>query len=150
MKKITEHDVMQKFGINTAHHQMQNGEFRFRLIDNNGIGYVRTHSGDIGSWQNSHFHIAHAETYIVQRKWIMVATLSPQNDLMLLPLEEGEIWTSDLRSAHNVFMPAGAITHTIKHGSGSSQDWHTNCETEMLDQKSKILNEKNLQKFRSH
>ena len=62
-----------------------------------------------------------------------IATLSDNEELKLLALEAGEIWTSERGLAHNVFMPASVITHTVKHGTGSEHDWLTNSDTELLD-----------------
>jgi hypothetical protein len=145
MKEITSKVADQEFGVRTAHHKMANGETRFRLIDGNGIGYVRTQAGIVGSWQNSHFHLAHSETYIVQKKWVVIATLSAQQSMELLKLEEGHVWTSAPNLAHNVFMSGGSITHTVKHGKGSRDDWFTNQETDLLDQKSQSLTEQFLE-----
>ena len=66
MKSVTDATARKTFGVSTVHQKMENGEVRFRLIDKHGLGYVRTHAGERGSWQNSHFHLTHAETYIVQ------------------------------------------------------------------------------------
>ena len=140
MSRITEDEAAERYGISPRHNVMPNNECRFRLMDKNGIGYVRTDAGDDGAWQNSHMHARVRETYIVQSGWIAVATLV-DGDLYIDLLQEGAIWTSPINVLHNVYMSAGAITHVVKHGSGGADDWLTNHEADLLDQLTRNLSE---------
>lgn len=139
--KISEKEAAASFGITTNHELMPNGERRFRLVDERGLGYIRTEAGNQGYWQNGHFHRSITETYIVQSGWIAVATLNAQGDVEMRKIERGETWTAPMFQAHTVFMSAGAVTHVVKHGDGSSADWNTSEDTETLDFKTKAMDE---------
>jgi len=134
----------EKLGINYASNRMDNGEYRFRLMDNSpnaGWGYILTKmpEGDNGGWQNSHYHKGLQETYIVQKGWIGFAELQPDGSVKMVVCRPGELITTKPGCAHNVFMSSGAITHTIKHGDCSiPNDWFGSQE---LDDKTKRLTE---------
>jgi hypothetical protein len=40
--------------------------------------------------------------------------------------------------SHNVYLPAGAVIHTVKHGEASETDWHEDLE---LDRTTKPITE---------
>ena len=141
MRRISENEAFKKNGIKTLHSVMDNYERRYRLLDENGIGYVRTDAGDTGAWQNSHLHRHLLETYIVQKNWIGFAILSDDRQLHIRLLKEGEILTTPLGVAHNIYMPTNSITHVVKHGLGNSDDWETNEDTLLLDQLTQPLSE---------
>jgi hypothetical protein len=129
--------ALERFGISTEHTEMPNGEKRFRLTDQRGLGYVMTVAGSEGGWQNSHYHKLLIETYIVQEEWLGVATLADDGELLLQRLSVGEVWSAGLGIAHNIYMPCGSISHVVKHGKKGVGDWHTNSLTEKLDRLTK-------------
>jgi hypothetical protein len=139
MSEIGPKDALERFGISTTHHLMPNGETRFRLVDRDGAGYVRTEAGEAGAWQNSHLHRRMVETYIVQAGWVAVAQLSQNNELEITVLREGNVLSASPGVAHNVYMPAGAITHVVKHGTNTADDWVTSQATALLDLLTKPL-----------
>ncbi|MEQ1755334.1 MAG: hypothetical protein ABL973_14530 [Micropepsaceae bacterium] len=139
MTRISPEAAEELFGISASHEVMDSGERRFRLIDQNGLGYVRTEAGSFGGWQNSHFHKLLVETYIVQSGWIAVATISENSVVEIEILKSGNIWTAPIDLAHNVYMAASSVTHTVKHGVGSANDWQTSIKTIRLDAMTKHL-----------
>lgn len=139
MNEISPKNAQERYGISTAHQIMPNGEIRFRLVDRNGIGYMRTEAGRTGAWQNSHLHKHMKETYVVQAGWIAVAQLSGDGKVEIKVFREGDVWTASPGVAHNIYMPAGSITHVVKHGAGTMDDWATSEATELLDRLSKLL-----------
>lgn len=120
--------------------RMQNGEYRFRCFDeNDGYGYALTKMpASVGGWQNSHYHKSVVETYIVQNGWIGFACLD--SDILQLALyRAGEVVTTEINQSHNIFMPTGAVIHTVKHGDCSTpNDWFASPD---LDAKTKHLTE---------
>lgn len=141
MPTISEAEAASVYGMATSHEQMPNRERRFRLMDREGIGYVRTEAGEQGAWQNSHAHYRISETYIVQKGWIAVALLNGSGALTLRILRAGDVWTSEIGEVHNIYMPANAITHVVKHGAGGTHDWVTNELSEILDRETRALPE---------
>jgi mannose-6-phosphate isomerase-like protein (cupin superfamily) len=124
-------------GIIVNGEQMSNGEIRFRMIDRDGNGYIRTET-TVGGWQNSHSHKTLSETYVVERGWMGFAKLVDKN-LAVTVLSKGGMVTTPVGICHNVYLPAGAIIHTIKHGGICEQsDWFP-CPH--LDELSKKLSE---------
>ncbi len=110
---VAKHDVM------TA-----NGERRFRLQkEDDGTAYIRTEASNSGGWQNSHHHNSCTETYIVQSGWMAAAELRG-GEAMLTLYKEGEIYSTEAGVVHNVYLPAGAVIHTVKHGPAAKGDWH--------------------------
>lgn len=107
---------------------MDNGELRFRLMkngDDSGFGYILTEMPEKGggAWQNSHYHRGVLETYIVQKRWIASAELV-KGAVTIRIHRENEIFTTQPEVHHNIYMPSGAIIHTVKHGDCSLQhDW---------------------------
>ena len=55
MREISSEQARQ-MGIDTAHHEMDNGERRFRLMRNQDSSYILTSSAEAEGWQNSHVH----------------------------------------------------------------------------------------------
>ncbi len=104
-------------GIKTPCNQMDNGEYRFRMMAPDGSGYIRTAmpENDCG-WQNGHHHGGVMETVIVQSGWIGVVELLPDGKRKVGVCKKGDIWTSHPEISHNIYMPAGAVTHCVKHG----------------------------------
>ena len=116
------HEEAEKLGVTANHEIMDSGEARFRLQSDDGSSYVRTVAGDRGSWQSSHRHAEVMESYIVQLGWIVIAELATGKLLMKI-LMPGEVATSPPNTPHNVYVAAGAIFHTIKHGQSVGADW---------------------------
>ena len=129
-----------RHGIRTSFQRMDNGELRFRLMDEEGCGYIRTVMGPIGSWQNAHVHRRTLETYIVQSGWIALAQLR-DGDLELRIHSEGALLTIEPEMPHNVYLSARTVIHTVKHGQCHPDDWQTSPD---LDQLSKEYSEPDL------
>jgi hypothetical protein len=121
--------------------QMDNGEYRLRLMREN-YGYIMTIAGKEGAWQNSHYHNGVRETYIVQTGWMAMAELEDDGSVIFHVFKEGGIVTTEPGMVHNVYLPAGAVIHTVKHGDVSAEnDWHASPE---LDVKTKLVTEEQL------
>jgi len=120
---------------------MDNGEYRFRLVADDGSGYVRTVAPGTGAWQNSHYHKYVVETYIVQSGWVAIVEL--QNDsLTWYLLMPGEILTTRAHVPHNMYMAGDSVTHTVKHGpTTDGSDWHPSPE---LDRRTKHVSENDI------
>ena len=119
-------------GIVTFHEVMANGERRFRLKKSDGTAYIRTEASAGSGWQGSHFHRHVRETYIVQAGWMAFAELV-DGALSLCLFEANEIVTSRPGIVHNVYLPDGAVIHTVKHGSASGSDRLTDETTKAFD-----------------
>jgi hypothetical protein len=134
-------------GINFPCNQMENGEYRFRCMDNSspaaGWGYILTKMPmNSFGWQNSHHHNGIMETYIVQKGWIGFAELLANGKIKISVYRPGELFTTMPGHDHNVFMSAGSTIHTVKHGDCSiSKDWIASPE---LDIKTKNLSESDI------
>lgn len=136
-------DAVRASGITTHHERMENGELRFRLIADDGSGYIRTIAGEAGGWQNSHYHEAALETYIAQQGWMALAELVDHEVRwhFLLP---GDVYTTQLKIPHNVYLPAHAIIHTVKHGTvAGGVDWHADS---VLDSMTKPVTEEEIRR----
>lgn len=118
-------------GVVCAHERMDNGELRFRLRSPDGSAYIRTVAGTIGAWQKSHFHKTVRETYIVQDGWMAMATLR-QKKPVIQRFAAGGIVTTKPFEHHNVYLPAHAVIHTVKHGNGEGNDWWKSLELDEL------------------
>lgn len=125
------------YGITCLHEKMKNKELRFRLNSEDGSAYIRTVGGNEGSWQNSHFHQYIKETYIVQKGWIAFACLVNEK-LEITVYRSGDIFTTEPFVVHNIYLPSGAVIHTVKHGLAKGKDWFGNEE---LNKMTKSLNE---------
>ena len=64
------------------------------------------------------------ETYIVQYGWMALADRR-DGTLKIRVLKAGAVVTTQPHVSHNVYLPQGAIVHTVKHGEGSPGDWHS-------------------------
>jgi len=143
MTAIPEVEAKKDYGITCRHELMENGELRFRLNSEDGSAYIRTVSGETGAWQNSHFHKSVRETYIVQNGWMAFASLVDSR-LSLSVLRIGDVITTEPFIAHNVYLPSGAVIHTVKHGYSQEKDWFGDKE---LDKKTKHLTEDDIAKL---
>ncbi|MEA2998728.1 MAG: hypothetical protein QOK17_561 [Sphingomonadales bacterium] len=131
---ISDHDARARYGVATSHESLASGERRFRLIQDDGTGYIRTEAPSTGAWQQSHFHRALRETYIVQSEWAVYAE-DGKDGLGLTLYGPGGLFTSAPDVVHSVYLPAGAVIHTVKHGAGSKGDRHTDARTEDFDRR---------------
>ena len=139
---MSESTEMKSHGISFNQEVMENGELRIRLSSQDGSAYIRTESGESGAWQNSHYHLDLEETYIVQKGWICIAELI-DGDLSLRIKKENGLYTVKPMVSHNLYLPANAIIHTVKHGKAKQGDWH---ENKKLDALTKHLSEINIKK----
>lgn len=123
MREISPEEAKDKFGVFTRHHELEpGGEKRFRIYKNDGTGYIRTDRSEVkGKWQEGHWHDKIMETYIVQCEWIGFVELI-EGTLKVQVLKEGAIVTTKPGISHNVYMPNGAVIHTVKHGIGEGED----------------------------
>lgn len=143
MTKVPEDIANTNYGIACDHEAMANGEIRFRLISKDGSVYVRTESGENGAWQNSHFHKNAKETYIVQTGWMAFAS-NVDEELDIVILRSGDELTIKPFTIHNVYLPGGAVIHTVKHGAATKQDWFEDVE---FDRATKHLSEKDIMRI---
>jgi hypothetical protein len=142
-KKLLTEDAVRASGIKTQHERMENGELRFRLTADDGSGYIRTVASETGGWQNSHYHEAVLETYISQQGWMALAELVDHEVLwhFLLP---GDVYTTRPKISHNVYLPAHAVIHTVKHGTvAGGVDWHADS---LLDSLTKPVLEEDIRR----
>ncbi|MBS4203632.1 hypothetical protein [Lederbergia citrea] len=129
-------------GIDVNFEIMNNGEKRFRLVSSDGSSYCRTVGSAIGAWQNSHYHKAVSEFYVVQTGWIVYAEIGLNGEIDFRFLQEGESVSVTPFVHHNIYMASNSITHTIKYGGGSDGiDWFP---SEELDNITKKLTENDL------
>ncbi|KQY83274.1 hypothetical protein ASD24_13425 [Paenibacillus sp. Root52] len=132
--KMISFEEAKSLGVETAYHLMDNGEKRFRLINNDGSSYIRTEGSENGSWQNSHYHQTLKELYVVQQGWIAYAELDEQNQFSLRILEKDDsVMVPPLRS-HNIYMSSLAVTHVIKFGGNREikPDWFASPQLDLL------------------
>ena len=136
MNEIGPEVALSEFGIDTLHETMPNGEKRFRLRRDTGDGYVLTVSGDHGAWQSSHYHEHISEYYLVEREWIAIASINPvKHALEIEFIREGATFCVAPNVPHNVYLPSGAIVHTIKMNSQIPSDWIPAPELDELTKK---------------
>ncbi|MBD8070677.1 cupin domain-containing protein [Bacillus sp. PS06] len=129
-------------GIEVNFELMDNGEKRYRLVSSDGTSYCRTVGSEVGSWQNSHYHKAVSEFYVVQSGWIVYAEIDLNGETELRFLREGESVIVNPFVHHNIFMSSNAVTHTIKYGGyGPNNDWFSSKELDIFTKK---LSEKDL------
>lgn len=134
---------MKSHGLSFNKEVMENGELRIRLSSQDGSSYIRTEAGECGAWQNSHYHLDLDETYIIQKGWIGFAKLVEGN-LILRIEKENALYTVKHMVPHNLYLPANAIIHTVKHGRAKQGDWH---ESKELDVLTKCLSELNIKRI---
>lgn len=133
-------DAEKLHGITCPHEQMPNGELRFRLVSSDGSAYIKTVASPVGGWQNSHYHENIYETYIVQSGWMAFASLRDEC-LIIEKYNQGDVVTTKCNEPHNVYLPANAVIHTVKHGFSKVRDW---LPVPDLDRQTKNLTEKDL------
>ena len=125
------------YGVHTVHHEMDNGELRFRLTNNSGSSYILTKSTACNGWQRAHIHYRKSEIYIVEEGAVIIALLK-DNELKLRRLCRGETLSVDVGTPHNVFMYENTLLHTIKFGC-SDEDWNEAPELDELIKSSDIV-----------
>jgi len=121
MRRLSDHEAEQ-YGVRSVHHEMENGELRFRLVNENGSSYILTQSTSHTGWQKAHVHYLKREFYVVE-KGIVLIVLLEENKLKLHRLCENDSLSIPSGIAHNVLMSDHAILHTVKYGSQES-DWN--------------------------
>ena len=129
MLKLTDKQALE-FGIQPVHHQMDNGELRFRLTRDTGISYILTLSAEQSGWQSSHVHLRKREFYIVEQGWIVLA-LRQSEQLTFRRLGPNDSFMLPPGLPHNVYLSEGSVLHTVKYGSADA-DWEAAPE---LDEK---------------
>lgn len=132
-------EALEKHGVFTNHEQMPDGEYRFRLVSKDGSSYIRT-VVEVGSWQSSHHHNVLRETYIVQCGWMVIAQRI-EGHRSLYRMLPGGVFTTIPLIAHNVYLPSGAIIHTVKHGITTEIDWYADTD---FDSETKELSEQHI------
>jgi hypothetical protein len=124
MRPIEPKEAMEVHQVWAVHHEMAPaGELRFRLSSADGTRYIRTVRplGSSGDWQDAHYHMNVLETYIVQTGWIaFVEAIDGKNSARRLG--PADIVTTRPGVHHNVYMSAGAVIHTVKHGVAEGED----------------------------
>lgn len=153
--QILNNEDCKKKGIEFDGRKMPNGEYRFKLSSKfDGSSYIRTEmTSDVpGAWQNAHFHKGIVETYVVQEGWI--ASAGQKNEEVKVKIyKSGEVFTTEIGIAHNIFMSPGTTIHTIKHGKvgddfGNPEKGGTDWWPALnLDVESKKITEENLLKL---
>lgn len=122
---------------------MPNGEYRFRMMANDGSGCIMTVAGEQSEWQNAHYHRGVMETYVVQSGWMGFAERDGY-DFNVSMYHKGQTITSNPLNEHNVYLPVGTVIYTVKHGieipnPEKGADWYP--ATEAFDTWSKGLSE---------
>jgi len=137
MKEISQ-DRAREYGVTSSHSLMDNGELRYRLVSTDGSAYVRVEASADGGWQNSHYHKAVLETYIIQKGWAAFVELD-RGIVLWKIMQPGDVYTTRREVSHNVYLPAGAVIHVVKHGgNGAEADWYADS---VLDSQTKHLTE---------
>ncbi len=132
LKEISAREAKSRHGISTLHHEMDNHELRFRLKHTSGAAYIRTEADAVSGWQDSHYHKVVCETYIVETGWMGFADLVDGRMRMRI-FSAGAVVTTNPEVVHNVYLPAGAVIHTVKHGGGEGDDRHNDSDAPALD-----------------
>jgi len=143
MREIRNEEAATKHCIKTYHQEMDNGQFRFRLLKSDGTAYIRTEAGLTGAWQSSHYHKTVKETYIVQWGWIAYAELI-KGERKISLYHAGELFTTQTCVIHNVYMPAKAVIHTVKHGDAALEDRIVDETTKQFDKDTQYLTEEEI------
>jgi hypothetical protein len=132
-------EALNKHGIFTNHEEMDNGQYRFRLVSKDGSAYIRTEAKGHPDWQSSHHHEI-KETYIVQAGWMALARW--RNDQLQIEMYgPDERFATEPIEVHNVYLSTKAIIHTIKHGVAKDPRWHPDPD---FDKKTQHLTEKKI------
>lgn len=125
---------------------MPNGEIRVRLTSPDGNNYIRTESGRTGAWQKAHHHRTVRETYVVELGWMGYVTES-EGELRVSIHWPHDVLTTKPLEPHNVYLPASAVIHTVKHGSDGAKDWE---EDPALTARCAPISEKELHRLAAH
>ena len=120
MRKLTNDQALDS-GIQTVHHQMDNGELRFRLTRDTGSSYILTLSAKQSGWQFSHVHHQKREFYIVEQGWIVIA-LRQAEQLTFRRLGPDDSFMLPPGMPHNVYLSEGTVLHKVKYVS-TDVDW---------------------------
>lgn len=120
MKQLSPKDA-KSYGIRTAHHKMDNGELRFRLVSEHGSSYILTQSTAKNGWQNAHVHRLKDEFYLVEEGVVLVARLI-DNELKLDKLCKMDTMHIPPNVPHNVLISDNAVLHALKFGA-QAEDW---------------------------
>ena len=120
MRKLTDEEAL-TYGTQPIHHQMDNGEQRFRLTRDTGSSYILTLSAHQSGWQSSHVHHQKREFYIVEQGWIVIA-LWQQEKLTFQRLDPDDSFMLPPGLPHNVYLAADTVVHTVKYGCVDT-DW---------------------------
>ena len=142
MKKEISQRKVGQFKIYEEHESMANGELRFRLMGDDGSGYIRTIAGDKKEWQCGHSHSRIIETYIVQKGFMILAI--DWGEPEFYTCEPNSIVTIKPGVVHKVYLPTNAIIHTVKHGDTSKKDWKAEREFDKEIAKLSKLSEEKL------
>jgi hypothetical protein len=111
--------------FNNEAETMPNGELRVRLTSPDGNNYIRTEAGRTGAWQKAHHHRTLRETYVVEVGWMGYVT-EREGKLRVSIHWPHDVVTTNPLEPHNVYLPANAVIHTVKHGSDGAKDWNEN------------------------
>lgn len=120
-------EAKSEHGISVRHSKMlTNNELRFRMNAEDGSAYIRTvTTKESQGWQNAHYHKYLKETYLVEKGWIgYVEKLN--EEIVFKRFKSGELFTTIPNVAHNIFMPANSVIHTVKHSANkelTETDW---------------------------
>ena len=149
-REIPTEEALERYQVVTDDAEMENGEVRFRRKKlSDGTAYIRTEASAQGGWQQSHYHKHVRETYIVQKGWIGYAELV-NDDISLAIYRAGQLCTTRPGIIHNVYMPGGAVIHTVKHGDPPHDDLDdrkTDPETERFTALTSDMSEKDIQRW---
>ena len=121
MKQLTDKEAA-AHGISAVHHEMDNGELRFRLVSTGGSSYILTKSTGCNGWQNSHIHFQKQEFYVVEKGTALFALLQ-NGQVQFKKICENESLSIPLGVAHNVLLSENAVLHTVKYGT-QDEDWN--------------------------
>ncbi len=115
--------------------------------EDDGSVYSRT-SCFKGVWQDSHYHAGMREIIAVQEGWIAFADLFGAKGLANVRiLRKGESVTVQPCMSHSIYMPAGAVIHSLQFGdtvvgnADGQKNWHVSPE---LDKHIKHLDEEQI------
>lgn len=130
-RKLTPDEVAAA-GVVFNHELMDNGEKRYRMMFQDGSGYIRVEAGPKGAWQNSHYHRGVRETTTVQYGWVAEVNLINGRPEFRV-FGPGESFTSQVGVPHNQYVAGKSRTHTDKFGDCSDpKDWHASTQLDAL------------------
>ena len=129
MKQLSDKEAS-RYGICTIHHEMDNGEKRFRLVSEHGSSYILTQGNATAGWQNSHIHYHKKEYYVIEQGWAFLARLI-DGKLTIDKYGESDSFFIPAGVAHNIFLSENALLHTVKFGT-AEEDWNSSQELDAL------------------